>query len=146
VQRYKRRISGPMLDRIDMHVEVPRVDVQKLVAATASYAMRTGTAAPTEEPSAAVRARVQAARDRQFKRLSPFGLYTNAEMHGALIKRLCPLHGEAHKALADAAKRMNLSARATLRVWKLARTIADLDGVDEIVAAHVMEAANYRER
>lgn len=137
VARYARRVSGPLLDRIDLHVEVPRVDVQRLLAAGAGNA---------EEPSAVVRARVQAARDRQHERLSPHGLFTNAEMQGALLKRLCPLNRESREVLTTAAVRLQLSARAAMRCVKLARTIADLEGSAEILPVHIAEAVHYRER
>jgi magnesium chelatase family protein len=134
VVKYGRKISGPLLDRIDLHVEVPKVEVTKLL--TASY----------EEPSTAIRARVQRARDRQYARLKKFGIFTNAEMSHAMLKRLCPLPPDADAIIAAAATRLKLSARAAIRVIKLARTIADLDASDSITAAHVAEALHYRER
>jgi magnesium chelatase family protein len=134
VVKYGRKISGPLLDRIDLHVEVPKVEVAKLLGAS------------DEEPSAAIRARVQAARDRQYARLKKFGIYTNAEMSHALLKKLCPLPPDADALLTAAATRLKLSARAAVRVIKLARTIADLEGATDITAPHVAEALHYRER
>ncbi len=134
VAKYGRRISGPLLDRIDLHVEVPKVDVGRLLAGT------------SEEPSAAIRMRVQSARNRQHARLKAHGIFTNAEMTHAIIKKLCPLPSDADALLVAAAQRLKLSARAAVRIIKLARTIADLDGQDRILAPHVAEAVHYRER
>ncbi len=132
--RYGRRVSGPLLDRIDLHVEVPKIGIGDLLDGRAC------------EPSAAVRARVQDARDRQYARLREFGVYTNAEMRHATLKRLCPLPADADGLLKAAASRMKLSARAVMRVIKLARTVADLDGADAISLRHVAESLHFRER
>ncbi|HTM67939.1 MAG TPA: YifB family Mg chelatase-like AAA ATPase [Candidatus Binatia bacterium] len=134
VLRYGRKISGPLLDRIDLHVEVPKIKVGELLGDARA------------EPSSAVRARVQAARDRAYARLKAHGIYTNAEMRHALLKRLCPLPADADDLLKDAAFRLKLSARAVIRVIKLARTIADLEGAEAVTAPHVAEALHFRER
>ncbi len=134
VAKYGRKISGPLLDRIDLHVEVPKVDVGRLLAGS------------EEESSAVIRQRVQSARDRQYARLKKHGIFTNAEMSHAMLKKLCPLPPDADSLLVAAANRLKLSARAAVRVIKLARTIADLDGQDGILATHVAEAIHYRER
>lgn len=132
--RYGRRVSGPLLDRIDLHVDVPKIRIGELLDGRPA------------EPSASVRARVQEARDRQYARLNGFGLFTNAEMRHALIKRLCPLPADADELLKAAAVRLKLSARAIMRVIKLARTVADLDGAEAIALGHVAEALHFRER
>ncbi len=132
--RYARKVSGPLLDRIDLHVDVPKIKVDELL-----------DGAPAE-PSAAIRARVQAARDRQYARLRDLGVYTNAEMRHSLLKRFCPLPADGENLLKTAAVRMKLSARAIMRVIKLSRTVADLDGADAIALAHVAEALHFRER
>jgi magnesium chelatase family protein len=134
VAKYQKRISGPLLDRIDIHVDVPRVAYDKLTD------QRLG------ETSAAVRARVQAARDRQRARFVAAGaaLACNADMRPADVRVHCALD-EAGLALMKAAmSQLGLSARAFHRVLKLARTIADLAGADAIGPAHLAEAIQYR--
>ena len=132
--RYQKRISGPLLDRIDIYVEVPRVE----------YAKLTGEA--TGEPSAAVRQRVTAARRTQIERFADTDMRANADMGPAEVWRYCRL-GEAADGLTRAAmERLHLSARAFHRTLKLARTIADLAGEEEIGVAHVAEAVQYRQR
>jgi len=134
VAKYQKRISGPLLDRIDIHVDVPRVAYDKLTD------QRLG------ETSAAVRARVQAARDRQRARFVAAGaaLACNADMRPADVRVHCTLD-EAGLALMKAAmSQLGLSARAFHRVLKLARTIADLAGADAIGPAHLAEAIQYR--
>ena len=131
-RRYRRRISGPLLDRIDLHVDVPRV----------AYAeMR---ADPSGETSAIVRARVEAARERQHERLRAHGLHVNAELSARLVPEICPLDADGEALLRNAHDRMGLSGRGHHRILKLARTIADLEGVGQIALAHVAEALQYR--
>lgn len=131
VTRYQKRISGPLLDRIDIHLHVPRVEYDKLAD------HRTG------EPSAAVRARVEAARAVQLRRFGdPRRL--NSDMTPPEIRRYCRLDEAGERLLRTAVERLGLSARAYHRVLKLARTIADLAGEERIAAVHVAEALQYR--
>jgi magnesium chelatase family protein len=133
ITRYQSRLSGPLLDRIDIHVEVARVDYDKLL-----------NLAPGE-PSSVVRERVIRARERQYQRFADYpGLFTNADMGAGHVQQLCALAPEARQLLDVSVRRMKLSARSFHRVLKLSRTIADLDDCDEIQVAHVAEAIQYR--
>jgi magnesium chelatase family protein len=134
VARYARRISGPLLDRIDVHVEVPRVEHGKLADD------RRG------EPSSAVRARVAAARWRQAERFTGTGMVTNSEMGPAQIRDRCRLDPPGQALLARASQQLGLSARGYHRVLKVARSIADLAGADGIALPHLAEALQYRPR
>src|SRR5881296_2622761 len=133
VDRYRARVSGPLLDRIDLHVEVPRVPVAALA-----------DDAPSEEPSAAVRARVEAARARQRRRLGPRSIPLNAHIPGREVRRLCRIGPAGRRLLEAASERLGLSARAYTRILRVARTIADLAGEDEITTSHLAEAIQYR--
>ncbi len=133
VERYRSRVSGPLLDRIDLHVEVPAVRPEAL------QSRRPG------EPSARIRARVVAARERQLARFGERpGIFANAHMGPREVRRFCRVDEAGEALLRAAIARLGLSARAYHRVLKLARTIADLEGVDAIAAAHVAEAVQYR--
>jgi magnesium chelatase family protein len=132
VTKYQKRISGPMLVRIDIHIEVPRVDYDKLSSD------RMG------EPSAAIRARVQAARQRQTERFAGTNITCNADMRVAEVRKFCKLDEAGDSLVRAAMSQMNLSARAYHRILKLARTIADLAGSEQIQVAHVAEALQYR--
>lgn len=138
ISRYQKRLSGPLLDRIDIHVEVPRVDFEKL------------SDRHRGEPSAVIRERVEAARERQrqrFAALSPDGrLTTNADMGPAEIREFCQVDEAGHSLLRAAMRQLHMSARAYHRTLKLARTIADLAGSDRIETAHLAEAIQYRPR
>jgi magnesium chelatase family protein len=133
-RRYRRRISGPLLDRIDVHVDVPSV----------AYDEMRGT--DGAEPSATVRARVAAARVRQLERLMPHDLHVNSEITARLVTELCTPDDDAEALLRSAHDRMGLSGRGHHRILKLARTIADLDAAETIAAEHLAEALQYRPR
>jgi magnesium chelatase family protein len=134
VTKYQKRISGPLLDRIDIHIEVPRVDYEKLSSD------RMG------ETSETIRKRVQTARDIQLKRFSGNGsdIICNADMRVGEIRLFCKLQDEGQSLMRAAMSQMNLSARAYHRILKLARTIADLAGSEEIQSPHLAEALQYR--
>lgn len=137
VTKYQRRISGPLLDRIDIHVEVPRVDYQKLSET------RLG------ETSDSIRARVQGARERQHLRFTSTGktmLAANADMRVIEIRKHCKLDADGEALVRAAMIQLNLSARGYHRVLKVSRTIADLAGSAEIAKEHVAEALQYRPR
>jgi len=134
VSRYQKRISGPLLDRIDIHVEVPRVEYEKLADD------RLG------EPSAAIRARVEAARERQRQRFAGTGLMSNADMGPAEVRDYCRVDDAGKSLLRAAMQQLQMSARAYHRILKLARTIADLAGSEKIETAHLAEAIQYRPR
>ena len=132
MQNYLAKLSGPLLDRIDLHVTVSRVSFGELVQRAAA------------ETSAAIRARVEAARERQSIRLRNAGVATNAAINPADVRRLCPLDAETLALLEGAVTRGTLSARAFDRVTRVARTIADLAGAERIAREHVAEALLYR--
>ena len=134
IYRYQRRLSGPFLDRIDIFVEVPRIEYEKLADD------RLG------EDSATVRARVEKARQCQQQRFQGTKLVTNADMMAPEIRLYCRLEPAAQTLLKTAVSQLSLSARAYHRTLKLARTIADLAGEEQILAAHIAEAIQYRTR
>ncbi len=133
IQRYVSKISGPLLDRIDIHIEVPAVKYKELRAPSSA------------EDSASVRQRVIAARDRQLERFnSEKKTYANAQMMPKMIRKHCIITPEGEKLLENAITRLGLSARAHDRILKVARTIADLDGGSGIEPRHLSEAIQYR--
>jgi magnesium chelatase family protein len=132
VRQYLARVSGPLLDRIDLQVEVPAVPFKELSAETAGPG------------SAVLREQVVAARQLQHQRLRPFGLFCNAQMNTALTRRFCGLEAQGLRLLETAMARFKLSARAYGRILKIARTIADLEGAERIGLAHLSEAIGYR--
>jgi len=133
IQNYLGRISGPLLDRIDLHVEVPPVKFREM------------TGERTGEASAQIRERVVAARQRQLARFKPTPKITcNARMGPKELKAFCPLDEATKELLKMAMTDLNLSARAYDRILKVARTIADLEGADDITAGHISEAIQYR--
>jgi magnesium chelatase family protein len=136
IQRYVGRISGPLLDRIDIHIDVPAVRFKELAASLAQSS--------EPEASAIIRERVMRARERQRERLSGEGIFANAAMSPRLIRRFCRIDAESENLLERAMARLGLSARAYDRILKLSRTIADLEGSELIRASHVAEAVGYR--
>jgi magnesium chelatase family protein len=134
VKKYQQKISGPLMDRIDIHIEVPRVPFEKLSS------QRTG------EPSETVRQRVEAARTIQRERFKETPLQINADMGPAEIRRFCRVDTTGTNLLKAAMQQMQLSARAYHRILKLSRTIADLAGAPDIQTPHLAEAIQYRPR
>jgi magnesium chelatase family protein len=135
VTKYQKRISGPMMDRIDIHITVPRVDYEKLSD------KRTG------ESSKTVRERVEAARQRQRARFADINaVSSNADMRPGEVRKFCELDATSTSLMKTAMTQLQLSARAYHRVLKLARTIADLAGIERIGASHLAEALQYRPR
>jgi magnesium chelatase family protein len=134
ILKYQKKISGPLLDRIDIHIEVPAVKVEKL----------TEKETPDVENSKQIRLRVQKARDLQIQRYKNTNLTANSELTNKTIKEFCELSDECIELLKLAVARMNLSGRAYYRSIKVARTIADLDSSDAIKPNHLAEALQYR--
>lgn len=132
IQRYQGRISGPLLDRIDIHIEMTEVDYADIARKAKG------------ETSAQIRKRVNAARQIQRQRYHEEGIYFNAQLSNAQIARYCPLDEYAEGLLQQAFSSLRLSARAYNRIRKVARTIADLAGEENILAAHIAEAIQYR--
>ena len=132
IERYRQRISGPLLDRIDLHVEARPVEYDALAAKTGG------------EPSADIRTRVAAVRAIQAQRYQGLGFTCNAQLPSGMLRRYCPLAPAAEKLLRGAFERMGYSARAYDRILRVARTIADMNGVEQIGAAELMEALQYR--
>lgn len=134
IQRYIGRISGPLLDRIDIHIDVPAVKFKEL----------RGRDLPEGESSEAIRNRVIKAREKQLDRFKADGIFANAAMPPRLIREHCALDAQSEKLLENAMLRQGLSARAHDRILKVARTIADLDGAEQINTPHISEAISYR--
>ena len=134
IQRYISKISGPLLDRIDIHIEVPAVQYKELRGGAAT------------EGSAQIRARVMAARERQRQRFKAHNekIYANAQMTTRQIRAYCELSPDADRLLERAMQQQGLTARAHDRILKVARTIADLEGVEGLTVAHLAEAIQYR--
>jgi magnesium chelatase family protein len=132
IQRYVSKISGPLLDRIDIHLDVPAVKYKELRAEAST------------ESSADIRARVERGRQAQLQRFAGSKVYSNAQMTPKLIRKHCKLDAASEQLLENAMTRMGLSARAHDRILKVGRTIADLEGASEIASKHIAEAIQYR--
>lgn len=135
IERYKRRISGPILDRIDLHINVPAVEVEKIVGV-----------AINGESSQTIREKVTKARRVQSERLRNSGVFCNSRMKNKQVKEFCRLDAGGVRVLRFAMEKFNLSARSYFRMLKVARTIADLEGSADIQSVHLAEAMQYRER
>jgi magnesium chelatase family protein len=134
IQRYVGRISGPLLDRIDIHIDVPAVKFRELA----------GDALPETDSSAVIRARVIKARERQLSRFRSERIFCNAAMTPRMIRVHCKIDSTSERMLESAMMRLGLSARAYDRILKVSRTIADLEDCEKIGSAHVSEAVGYR--
>jgi magnesium chelatase family protein len=134
IQRYVGKISGPLMDRIDIHIDVPAVKFNEL----------RGRNVPEGDSSGTIRERVMQARDLQLKRFDGDGVYSNSAMSPKQIRIFCALDAESEELLEKAMLRQGLSARAHDRILKVSRTIADLDGSENIKPNHISEAINYR--
>ena len=132
VHRYIGRISGPLMDRIDLHVEVTPVEREQMASTTLA------------ESSTSIRERVMRARRVQAERFADTGIHTNTMMSSAMLRKFCPLTAESRMLLDRAMERLQLSARAYDRIIKVARTIADLEGAADIAPTHISEAITYR--
>ena len=132
IHRYRSKISGPLMDRIDIHVEVPAVPYKDLKQPGNS------------EPSTSIRKRVTAARQIQSRRFKRAKIYSNAQMNSRHIKHHCRIDDASHRLLESAIDKLGLSARAFNRILKIARTIADLDQNPDLSTTHIAEAIQYR--
>jgi magnesium chelatase family protein len=136
VEKYRKRVSGPILDRVDIHIEVPDVETKKLTAEEKKKA--------NNEKSKEIRGRVKKARELQKERFKEEDVFTNSEMKNKQIEKYAFLSKEAEDVLVSASLEFHLSARAYFKVIKVARTIADLDESEEIRIEHIAEALQYR--
>ncbi|HEY9840511.1 MAG TPA: ATP-binding protein, partial [Candidatus Obscuribacterales bacterium] len=132
IERYWGKLSGPLLDRIDLHLQVPRLSEQELLSDQPA------------ESSALIQARIIAARERQLERLETAGLHRNAQLRPVQLRQFCRLDQESGRLMQQAVRQLHLSARAYDRVLKVARTIADLAGSEAVALPHLAEALQYR--
>ncbi|MDD2506400.1 MAG: YifB family Mg chelatase-like AAA ATPase [Candidatus Cloacimonetes bacterium] len=132
ISRYRNRVSGPLLDRIDIHVEVPTVAYKDL------------SALPSGDSSATIRERVNKAREIQHKRFENKGIFNNSQMNSKMMREFCPLDSASHALMQNAIDKLGYSARVFDRILKVARTIADLDNAPTIKSDHISEAIQYR--
>lgn len=132
VAKYQKRLSGPILDRLDIFVDVPAVKTKDLVNL------------PFGESSSSIRKRVQKARNRQQSRYKNKAIVSNSEMNSRLVKEICVLDEDCQKLISAAINRFQISARGYVRILKVARTIADLEGSEKIKTNHTAEAIQYR--
>jgi len=137
ISRYQKRVSGPILDRIDIHISLRLLETDKLVGPSTSLGVNT-------ESSKSIQARVQKARDMQIKRFKGSKFKSNSEMSSKAVKEFCQLSPECYAILRSAVASMNLTARSYHKVIKVARTIADLEGEKDITTNHIAEALQYR--
>ncbi len=134
--RYRKKLSGPLMDRIDLHLQIPPVKVKKLTVDKKAQKML--------EKSIDIRKRVSAAREIQFQRFKDLPIHTNSEMNNKQLREFCRLDKESDRLLKQAIDQFQLSARAYFRLIKIARTIADLGGEESITSQHIAEALQYR--
>ena len=132
VTKYQKRISGPLLDRIDIHIDMPAVKYRELRNDSGG------------EESETIRRRVMSARQRQLRRYAGEKIYCNAQMSSRQIGKYCNISPECERLLENAMTRLGLSARAHDRILKVARTIADLEGAESISTTNISEAIQYR--
>jgi len=132
IQKYISKISGPLLDRIDIQIEVPPVEIEEI------------TSDIPAESSEEIRKRVEKVRMLQYERYKGKKIYTNAQLSSKLIKEFCPMTDEAKRLLKISVEKMSFSARAYDRIIKVARTIADMDNKEIIDSVHISEAVQYR--
>lgn len=132
IQQYRNRISGPLMDRIDLQIEVPAVRYRELSAESSG------------ETSAQIRERVKKARAIQEERFKRLKIYCNAQMSNRHIQKFCPIDAKSHQMLENAVDRLGISARGWSKILKVARTIADLEGQENILPRHISEAISYR--
>ena len=133
IKRYLSKISGPLLDRIDIQINIKEVKIEKIKSNC------------REESSEEIRKRVNKVRNIQKERYKDYGIKTNSELNNSLIKKFCILDDKSDEIIEKAFNRLNLSARAYLKIIKVARTIADLDGRKNIMYTDVAEAIGYRD-
>jgi magnesium chelatase family protein len=132
INRYPSKISGPLLDRIDIHVEVPAIKYRDLISNT------------LQEQSVEIRKRISIARNIQSNRLARTNIYCNAQMSNRHIKKYCQIDDASSRLLENAIDKLGLSARAYNRILKIARTVADLSTEESISSDHIYEAIQYR--
>jgi len=132
IHRYRAKISGPLMDRIDIHIEVPAVKYRDLASRAVG------------ESSREIKRRVDTARMTQLSRFKGMKIYCNAQMTNRHIKKFCQIDEASQRLLEMAIDKFGLSARAYTRILKVARTISDLEGVENIQASHLSEAIQYR--
>jgi magnesium chelatase family protein len=145
VRKYRQRMSGPILDRIDLHVRVPAVETEKLVNTSPSSPSPNLGEGRGEVLSKTIRENVMSARRIQEKRFAGTATFTNSQMRNKQVRQFCTLDGETERLLRLAVEKFDLSARAYFRLIKVARTIADLGGEEKILPAHMAEALQYRQ-
>ncbi len=132
IQTYRSKVSGPLMDRIDIHIEVPAIKFNEISSDT------------TTEPSSSIRERVTKARVIQHDRFKTDGIYANAHMKPRHIRKYCKIDEDSLRLMELAMNRLGLSARAYNRILKVSRTIADIEGDDQIASHHISEAIQYR--